>query len=77
MLIQKWGSLDDMDKEFYRRIAAKESRKTEKRKKAQAKLRVGVRTSDWKRTTEPSVHTHEFDNSGCCACGMVVEIEEF
>ena len=78
--IEKWGSLEKMDEEFYTRETSKQARKEEKYTKNLNKLRGGIRTSEWTRKQD-KVHTHHFEMKTAtlsqCECGMTVEAEEF
>eukprot|EP00834_Sanchytrium_tribonematis_P000554 NODE_10_length_61504_cov_0.956502.p26 type:complete len:255 gc:universal NODE_10_length_61504_cov_0.956502:34696-35460(+) len=80
--IRKWGSLEKMDQEFYRREAAKKSKKEEKYNKKLKKLRSGVRTGDWERKSTEDTHLHDFGASSAknvlvCQCGETLEEETF
>ncbi|PVU91949.1 hypothetical protein BB559_003912 [Furculomyces boomerangus] len=91
--INKWGSLEDLDKEFERREVSKKQRKEEKMLNSLKDLRKRTRTEEWRQKRNktfniPINHKHEFsdtendDNSGSCEkkckiCGITVEVEEF
>ncbi|KAJ1731019.1 DNA repair protein rad14 [Coemansia biformis] len=86
--VKKWGSLEDLDKEFERRIEEKRTRKEKKYQRSVADLRRRTRAEEWEKERRERLrleieHEHEFVDTGndgeqkCTACGMVIEVEEF
>ncbi|KAJ2887757.1 DNA repair protein rad14 [Coemansia asiatica] len=86
--IEKWGSLENLDKEFERRVDEKRARKEKKYNQ----LRRRTRVEEWEKKRREKLklqaeHEHEFENVAdtsdgeateqkCIVCGIVVEVEE-
>ncbi|KAJ1935032.1 DNA repair protein rad14 [Kickxella alabastrina] len=91
--IKKWGSMEELDKEFERRIDEKRARKEKKYKQSVADLRRRTRVEEFEKTRSKKLnlemeHEHTFESTGncdedgseeqkCTACGLVVEVLEF
>ncbi|KAI7825506.1 hypothetical protein BX661DRAFT_199333 [Kickxella alabastrina] len=82
--IKKWGSMEELDKEFERRIDEKRARKE---KKYKHRWQEFEKTRSKKLNLEME-HEHTFESTGncdedgseeqkCTACGLVVEVLEF
>ncbi|OMJ28506.1 DNA repair protein rad14 [Smittium culicis] len=89
--IKKWGSLEELDKQFEKRELLKKERKDKKFQKSIQDLRKRTRTEEWRKKREnaykiPDKHEHNFinndksgesDSKSCSICGLTVEVEEF
>ncbi|KAI8321901.1 DNA repair protein [Martensiomyces pterosporus] len=87
--VDKWGSLEELDKEFERRAAEKRDRKEKKYRRSVADLRRRTRVEEFEKKRRERLrlekeHTHSYepisdDDSGRqrCSCGLVIEVEEF
>ncbi|KAJ2077990.1 DNA repair protein rad14 [Coemansia sp. RSA 988] len=86
--IKKWGSLDELDAEFERRVEDKRVRKERKYKRSVAELRRRTRADEWEKQRRERLkleneHEHTFEAVGddgeqkCTVCGLVIEVEEF
>ncbi|KAJ2813515.1 DNA repair protein rad14 [Coemansia furcata] len=87
---KKWDGLDNLDKEFERRIDEKRERKEKKYKKSIANLRRRTRVEEWEKNRRQrlnieTAHEHVYEpvdggdgsEQKCTICGMVIEVEMF
>ncbi|KAJ2387230.1 DNA repair protein rad14 [Coemansia sp. RSA 2611] len=85
---KKWDGLDNLDKEFERRIDEKRERKEKKYKQSVANLRRRTRVEEWEKTRRQRLnievaHEHDYEpiddgsEQKCTICGMVIEVEMF
>ncbi|KAJ2011711.1 DNA repair protein rad14 [Coemansia sp. S680] len=85
---KKWDGLDNLDKEFERRIDEKRERKEKKYKQSVANLRRRTRVEEWEKTRRQrlnidNAHEHVYEpiddgcEQKCTICGMVIEVEMF
>ncbi|KAJ2492961.1 DNA repair protein rad14 [Coemansia sp. RSA 2050] len=85
---KKWDGLDNLDKEFERRIDEKRERKEKKYKQSVANLRRRTRVEEWEKTRRQRLnievaHEHDYEpidggsEQKCTICGMVIEVETF
>ncbi|KAJ2756334.1 DNA repair protein rad14 [Coemansia pectinata] len=85
---KKWDGLENLDKEFERRIDEKRERKEKKYKQSVANLRRRTRVEEWEKTRRQrlnidNTHEHVYEpiddgsEQKCTICGMVIEVEMF
>ncbi|KAJ1899931.1 DNA repair protein rad14 [Coemansia sp. S17] len=85
---KKWDGLENLDKEFERRIDEKRERKEKKYKQSVANLRRRTRVEEWEKTRRQrlnidNAHEHVYEpiddgcEQKCTICGMVIEVEMF
>ncbi|KAJ2704815.1 DNA repair protein rad14 [Coemansia sp. IMI 203386] len=65
--IEKWGSLENLDKEFERRVDEKRARKEKKYNRSVAELRRRTRVEEWEKKRREKLklqaeHVHQFEN---------------
>ncbi|KAJ2470933.1 DNA repair protein rad14 [Coemansia sp. RSA 2322] len=86
---KKWDGLDNLDREFERRVDEKRDRKEKKYKQSVANLRRRTRVEEWEKARRERLqieaeheHTYESIDSEdgttqkCTVCGLVIEVEE-
>ncbi|KAJ2039891.1 DNA repair protein rad14 [Coemansia sp. S3946] len=85
---KKWDGLENLDKEFERRIDEKRERKEKKYKQSVANLRRRTRVEEWEKNRRQrlnidNAHEHVYEpiddgcEQKCTICGMVIEVEMF
>ncbi|KAJ1672422.1 DNA repair protein rad14 [Coemansia sp. RSA 25] len=84
---KKWDGLENLDKEFERRIDEKRERKEKKYKQSVANLRRRTRVEEWEKSRRErlkieAAHEHVYEpidesEQKCTVCGMVIEVETF
>lgn len=82
----KWGSPEELDKEFEKREKLSKERKQKRYEAKMLELRKKTRTSIWKKKSE-GPHKHEFaflksndpgvTKQKCSTCGIIQELEDF
>jgi DNA-repair protein complementing XP-A cells len=83
---KKWGSPEEMDKEYERRMVEKKKKKNKKFEEGLRDLRSRTREGVWQQRRDEE-HKHVFgavetDNDGsgkqvCHECGFTIDVEEF
>ncbi|KAG8957324.1 hypothetical protein FRC03_010263 [Tulasnella sp. 419] len=82
---KKWGSAEELDKEWEKRVEEKKKKKTKKFEEGLRELRRKTREGIYQKRKDEE-HHHEFggveDSDGtsvqrCKECGFEIEVEEF
>lgn len=81
--IKKWGSLDELDAEYERRVEMKKQRKDKKYLDKLKEMRKKTRAENWTKTAARDVHVHDWSGDigddpdhvkrRCQTCGMETE----